>query len=122
MINEVNKYLGSWMDHSRHLLIINMIDEMNVSVDFYPSVGSEPVVRKLLGRKALSKNMKGILQEQGLQIELGEEELGPTLQLKITHINIKEYLEPRVVMGMYDDYEDDFGVPWIYPLTYYKRL
>ncbi|WP_159888703.1 hypothetical protein [Paenibacillus puerhi] len=90
MFDEINKYLGSWTDHSG-------------------SVGCEPVNRMLLGRKALSINMKGILQEPGLQIELGQEGLGPTLELIITLFNNEEYLEPYVVMGMYDDYEDDFG-------------
>lgn len=84
-------------------------------------MGSEPANRDLLVRKALSINMKGVLQEKWLQIELGEEGLGPTLELKLININNNKYLEPRVVMGLYDDFEDDFGVPWIYPLTYYKK-
>jgi len=98
------------------------IDGIEVKVDFYPFLGSGPVNRELLGRKALSIDMKGILQEQGLQIELGEEGLGPTLELKIILINRIEYLEPNVVMGLYDDFEDHFGVPWIFPLTHYMRL
>ncbi|MZQ81043.1 hypothetical protein GQF01_02695 [Paenibacillus sp. 5J-6] len=118
----IDNYIGSWMDFVGHILIIKKIDDIEVRVDFYPILGSKPVNRDLLGRTALSINMKGVLQEHGLQIELGEEGLGPTLEIKLTKENNHKLLEPSVVMGLYDEYEDDFGVPWIFPLSYYKEI
>ncbi|MCY9670854.1 hypothetical protein M5X11_39235 [Paenibacillus alginolyticus] len=121
-MENIEKFIGSWTNHSGHILKIYKINHIEVRVDFYPHLGCEPINRELLGRRALSVNMKAILQEQGLQIELGEEGLGPTLELAVTMINNKDYLEPQVVMGLYDDYEDDFGVPWILPLSYFEKL
>ena len=31
-------------------------------------------------------------------------------------------LIPEVLMGLYDDWEDDFGVPWVFPLSIYRRV
>jgi hypothetical protein len=64
-----------------------------------------------------------------LEIEAGTEELGPTYRLYATvdaefgrdvgrdtpaaHIT----LVPAMSIGLYDDYDDDLGVPWALPLN-----
>ena len=121
-MENIEKFIGSWSDDSEHILIIKKNNNIEFMVDFFPRLESEPVLRKLLSRNELSINMKGSLIEHGLQVELGEEGLGPTLELKLVTVNNNEFLEPSVVMGLYDDYEDDFGVPWVFPLTYFKRI
>ena len=121
-MGELSEFVGRWMDQAGHILEINRIDDMKVDVSFDPSINSQPVFRDLLGRKSLSLNMSACLIKTGLQIELGEEGLGPTLELEHRTVNDdKLFLIPTVVMGLYDDYEDDFGVRGCIPYRYMKR-
>lgn len=69
-------------------------------------------------------------QGRGLRVEVGAGEglagLGPTYDLFFVHDDDRPatatdplaeiHAEPNVVMGLYDDFEDDFGVPWAMPL------
>ena len=32
-----------------------------------------------------------------------------------------ERLVPEVQCGLYDDWEEDFGVPWVFPLSIFLR-
>jgi hypothetical protein len=50
--------------------------------------------------------------------KLGVVGLGPTLELRPLSNN---ELKPNVSMGLYDDWEDDLGLPWAFPLSVYKR-
>lgn len=49
-----------------------------------------------------------------LEIEAGIAGLGPAYRLYPTDDGA--VLRPQTVMGLYDDYDDDLGVPWAYPL------
>jgi len=56
-----------------------------------------------------------------LRVEAGALKLngaGPTLNL--IPLSVDE-LRPDVRMGLYDDWEDDLGVPWAFPLSIYRR-
>ncbi|NHJ87838.1 MAG: hypothetical protein FK734_20415 [Asgard group archaeon] len=78
---------------------------------------------------------KWVLDEQRgakrLQIEVGIDFVGPTYNLYLSKIignkqklieelnNIELY--PEVQMGLYDDWEDDLGVPWAFPYKNYQK-
>jgi hypothetical protein len=52
-----------------------------------------------------------------LQVEAGTPGLGPTYRLHVvTEPAGDVLLVPNVGMGLYDDYDDDLGVPWAFPL------
>lgn len=51
-----------------------------------------------------------------LQVEAGTPGLGPTYRLYVGTDDDGDVLMPQVVMGLYDDYDDDLGVPWAFPL------
>jgi hypothetical protein len=53
-----------------------------------------------------------------LTIEAGVVGLGPTYRLRRAE---NDRLLPSVGMGLYDDYDDDLGVPWAFPLEPYRR-
>ena len=74
-----------------------------------------------------------LLDEEGrrfLQVEAGTPNLGPTYRLypaiepvrghfgraEDTLDLVDVVLLPTTVIGLYDDYDDDLGVPWAYPL------
>jgi len=44
--------------------------------------------------------------------------LGPFLRLFPEDDNLK----PQVWKGLYDEFEDDGGLPWAYPLSYYRKV
>jgi len=60
-------------------------------------------------------SMEYLVVEAGI---LGGIGVGPTLKLK--PIAIHE-LMPKISMGLYDDWEDDLGLPWALPLSVYLR-
>jgi hypothetical protein len=52
-----------------------------------------------------------------LQVEAGTPGLGPTYRLDVgADDEGAVHLVPHVGMGLYDDYDDDLGVPWAFPL------
>jgi hypothetical protein len=57
-----------------------------------------------------------------LRVEAGTPGLGPTYGLRVTRGEAGELvLLPGVGMGLYDDYDDDLGVPWAFPLLPLRR-
>jgi hypothetical protein len=121
VFRSINKWVGDWIDQVGHSLIIKKCGSKLV-VDFYMDSKMTPASRDLLGNeKADSINMATYFEEQFLIVELGSEGLSPTLKLEQKRQDKKDILIPGVIMGLYDDYEDDFGVPWIFPLSLYKR-
>jgi hypothetical protein len=50
--------------------------------------------------------------------KLGIAGAGPTLDLRPL---TSDTLLPSVSMGLYDDWEDDLGIPWALPLSSYHR-
>ena len=49
---------------------------------------------------------------------LGQVGIGPTLKLKPV---AEDVLMPSVSIGFYDDWEEDAGLPWAFPLSCYRR-
>jgi hypothetical protein len=74
------------------------------------------------GTDSLSLKMTSYLEGSVLVVEVGTEGVGATLQLNYRMIDGKECLIPELEHGLYGDNEDDFGVPWLFPLNVYVRL
>ncbi len=113
-------FIGCWIDEDGKNIVIKN-DNENFLTDFYNS-DSTLVERELLGNSIVeSKDMKSFFDGEKLIVELGTEGLGPTLKLKYNNED-REYLIPAVEIGLYDDWEDDFGVPWVFPLALYFKI
>jgi len=70
-----------------------------------------------------------------LQVEAGSNGIGPTYDLYFLTEKEKDdfklannkddiakiIIRPNVGMGLYDDWEDDLGVPWAFPLDDFKK-
>jgi len=100
-----------------------------------PAYGSAPLLDG--GTKAMEQLVAAChLDERGLylDIEAGTPELGPTYRLYAaiesptgwcaapSDVRVDQIvLLPATMIGLYDDYEDDLGVPWAYPLTPLRR-
>ncbi|MFW9923178.1 MAG: hypothetical protein ACFFDW_07840 [Candidatus Thorarchaeota archaeon] len=88
----------------------------------------------------IDKNMRNLITRwtideqrrvKRLQVEVGMTFIGPTYNLYLSKNNenlqnlVKESndirLYPEVQMGLYDDWEDDLGVPWAFPYKDYKK-
>jgi len=69
-----------------------------------------------------AENMPSKLKDGKLVVELGTSGLGPALVLEFIESDGKDFLIPEIQMGLYDDYEDDLGVGWIFPLSRFERI
>jgi hypothetical protein len=70
-----------------------------------------------------------------LEVEAGSNGIGPTYDLYFLTAKDKDefklskskddieeiIIRPNVGMGLYDDWEDDLGVPWAFPLDDFKK-
>lgn len=93
---------GVWIDDTRRAIWISRRGALVVrSVD-------EP---------ARAEWLPASITDELVVIEAGMVGIGPTVELRDTG----GALVPRVSMGLYDDYEDDLGVPWAFPLGPYGR-
>jgi hypothetical protein len=131
-------WLGHWVDiNGKTILIEESFGEYAVSV--FDKNGN-PYTIDLLGDDTKSTiKLKAIIEEDTdgkpmLQVEAGTEEIGPTYQLyfitkKESNYRIakpadpidKILIKPNVGMGLYDDWEDDLGVPWAFPLEPFQK-
>lgn len=122
MADQIKKYMGQWSDDSGKILVLKSAGQELVA-DFYTNKELLPAERVLLGEeKSPSLRMKTYVDGSFLIVELGNEGLGATLQLEHRNVNGKEVLVPTVLHGLYDDWEEDFGVPWIFPLLLYHKM
>lgn len=115
------QYIGQWADESGKILVIRE-NGGEVVADFLVDE-KRPVDRMLLGgKKSQSLGMSAYINELSLIVELGDEGVGPTLQLNYKRAKEKDVLLPTVLCGLYDDWEEDFGVPWVFPLSVYYKV
>jgi hypothetical protein len=77
---------------------------------------------KALARASRMSRLPVRWTDDKLMIELGYPGVGPYLELSVEWNEQGEPLRliPRVCTGLYDDWEQDFGVPWIFPLSPYE--
>ena len=62
------------------------------------------------------------IKPEDLIVELGTEGLGPFMSLEFKNKNGTDYLLPSVFHGLYDEWEDDLGVPWVFPLRKFRKV
>ena len=62
--------------------------------------------------------------QQKLIIELGQPGAGPTMELAVEwdETGRPMRLVPKFTCGLYGDWEADFGVPWVFPLSVYDLV
>lgn len=114
-------FLGKWIDEMGKVLVINS-GGTGFQVDFYQSPTLEPALRQMAtGEFIPTLGMSGYLNDEALVVELGTFGLGATQRLRYRTIERKKYLVPEIEHGMYGDYDADFGVPWVFPLSLYTR-
>lgn len=110
-------YLGRWKDESGRVLAIRFGGDGAILADYTGKDGI-PYTRSMLNfRKSPSRDMPAAMNGQGLVVELGTPGLGPTLFLVRADDAGRRALVPRLDMGLYDDWEDDLGAPWVLPLS-----
>ena len=115
-------FLGRWRDGSGRVLAIRTGDDGAILADYADADGAY-VMRSLLNfRKSPSRDMPAAMADELLVVELGTPGLGPTLALGLAGDPGRPVLVPRIDMGLYDDWEDDFGVPWALPLSEFAPL
>ena len=118
MTPSIDDFIGRWIDESGRVLIIERRDQDAVVVTVLCAETNAPYRRSLLLGRGTTKDLVAELTDTRLVVEAGTVHLGPTLQLE----REGELLAPTVAMGLYDDFDDDLGAPWAFPLSHYRRL
>jgi len=111
-------FCGEWIDSACRFLQVRVSATGRLSVSCL-GPNRKPITRRLLDGESPSLEMPARLDGERLEVELGMPGLGPTLCL--TYLDGPPRLVPEVRMGLYDDWEDDFGVPWLFPLSTYRK-
>jgi hypothetical protein len=135
------KWCGTWADKdgkkliiepTRHkFYIINVLDPKGqpFQIDLLLEEKTKKTTN-LIGRFSKDTNNNSILE-----VEAGINDIGPTFNLYFLTVkqngklrparnldNLKDIvIKPDVGMGLYDDWEDDLGVPWAFPLNNYRK-
>ena len=120
-------YAGLWLDEHGRVLDIVPGNETEAAVTIAPSL-EQSCYRcdGLLGAIDMKERPANVYRRDGetarLMVEVGVVGLGPTYQLTFAAADDgTAILIPHVGIGLYDDFEDDLGVPWAFPLAPYKR-
>lgn len=134
-------WCGTWIDKNGKQIKIDSTKHDFYSLTILDKVGN-PFEIKLLGDNTkktiglVGRFTKDSYENPILQVEAGTNEIGPTLNLYFLALNENGeqrlarnsdksediILKPDVGMGLYDDWEDDLGVPWAFPLYDYKMI
>ena len=132
-------YVGTWCDDlGRRLRIRESIDPYSFDVSVSDAKGQPYTLRLLDDISRSTLNLSAALEaEDGkrlLQVEAGSYHLGLTynLQLGVMRDGVLHaarlwdfwrelLLVPSVGVGLYDNWEDDLGVPWAFPLRVWRR-
>lgn len=110
-------FAGLWVDALGRILVLEVEGEDGF-ISVYPSKDGAATAIDLLDGKRTTERMKGefgTTKKEGnliLTVEAGTPGLGPTYQLEW----VDGRLIPHAGMGLYDDYDDDLGMPWAFPL------
>ena len=130
---------GLWIDEEGKAIYITKVkpQEFRTAIIFNfnkqlesKSMKIDEHLKKLFTRWVLDKQRT----VSRLQIEAGIDFIGPTYNLYLSMVdnkpqNFKLDLEkiedirlyPEVQMGLYDDFEEDYGVPWGFPYKNYQK-
>lgn len=131
-INVSRDLQGNWIDKHGKTLIIEHVQEEKLKVTILGENGN-PYKVKLLGDKStttenlIARITRIFTKRILLEVEAGELGIGPTYNLTLDYsnkflLNNELIIKPSVGMGLYDDWEDDLGVPWAFPLSDFKKI
>lgn len=131
-----NEFCGLWIDEDDRGVYIKKVTSHEFQTTILFNISHQIKNKKYHINEHL-KNLitKWILDEmrgvKRLQIEVGVPFTGPTYNLYLSEkeIDIKDFVNivdkirllPEVQMGLYDDWDDDFGIPWAFPYKDYKK-
>ena len=129
------EWVGEWRAEDGKTVVLEQTGgEVRITVSPGPGLPPYESAELLKGGRKQIADLVAICRtdDQGrkyLEIEAGTEEVGPTYRLyaAIEDANGRQkasddapatrvILVPNTSIGLYDDYEDDLGVPWAYPL------
>jgi hypothetical protein len=133
-------WLGTWIDSNGKAVTIES-DGQALTVTVRPGVGLAPYTSATLldgGTKAIERLEAAchLDAKRGrfLEVETGTAEIGPTYRLyaaidsptgwRAADVDVlvdQLVLIPNTIIGLYDDFDDDLGVPWAYPLLPLRR-
>jgi hypothetical protein len=120
-------YAGLWLDEHGRAIDIVPSTETEAVASIAPSI-HEPCYcgDGLLGAINMKERPASVYRRDGetprLMVEVGVIGLGPTYQLTFAAADDgSAILIPHVGIGLYDDFENDLGVPWAFPLSAYRR-
>ena len=135
-----NSWCGLWTDRKGRQLIIKSTQHDFYSVTVLDANGMPYEIELLDGKSKktidlIARFTKDLKKTTILQVEAGMNGAGPTYNLYFLKVNRYDkprwarksddvndvIINPDVGMGLYDDWEDDLGVPWAFPLEYYKK-
>ncbi len=134
-----NSWCGLWVDKNKKQIVIKPTKHDFYTVSIFDD-NKQPYKIDLLGDKVknttnlIGRFAKDTYGNPILQAEAGSNDIGPTYNLHFLTFNKKGelrlaknsdileeiILKPNVGMGLYDDWEDDLGVPWAFPLEDFK--
>ena len=133
-------WCGLWIDKNGTQLTIEITNPGFYSVSVFDKEGKtfkiELLDKKIIDTKGLFATFRTDTDGNSImQVEAGTDGVGPTYNLYFMTIkNDKELrfakdsddldkiiIKPNVGMGLYDDYDDDLGVPWAFPLEDFKK-
>ena len=136
-----NSWCGFWADKNGKQIVIestkhdiydvSVLDANGQPYEIELLEGNKRDTIRLTGRFATDTNGNPILQ-----VEAGSNDIGPTYNLyfltakrdqelrRAKNFDDLDYIiiRPNVGLGLYDDWDDDLGVPWAFPLEDFKKF
>lgn len=135
-----NAWTGVWIARDAKTVTIGLrADEPIVTVAPGPEAPPYESSQLLGGGTKLIDKLPAACWVDGdgrlyLEVEAGTDQLGPTYRLYAAQAHSESFkraepnlapgdlvLIPNTSIGLYDDYDDDLGVPWAYPLEPMRR-
>ena len=133
-------WFGHWVDKNGKQLIIETLHKDSYYVSILDQNGQPYKIDLLDNKITQTIKLKAIVDKDTnnnyiLQVEAGTEDIGPTYNLYFLTIDkdgnkrlansnddLKNiFITPNVGLGLYDDFEDNLGVPWAFPLEDFKK-
>lgn len=135
-----NNWTGRWVDKNGKIIEIKEEKLKSYLVSIRDKDGQFYSIHLLEKKEISTENLisrfnTDIEKKPYLGVEAGTYGYGPTFNLYfIAEMDNGEFrlaqdsdsidkvrIRPRVGMGLYDDWDDDLGVPWAYPLEDFKK-
>lgn len=134
-------WCGVWVDKNGKQVIIESTEHNFYAVTILNAKGESYEIELLENNKKNTIELIGrfVTDTNGnpiLQVEAGSNGVGPTYNLYFLTAESDQKLrlarnsddlnnivvKPNVGIGLYDEWEDDMGVPWAFPLENLKKL